>query len=309
MDEHSSSRAALEWVLEKLAAAKKPAQKTPAFKVPEPPKPPAPFKPAAPFKTVGLSDAQKKDRKAKETELWHKWNDGGRKEKDLDPLLNSLGNFIQKRVNVFSRAEVPRSVVTHVHKMAAVDAIKKWDPNNPKGAALTTWIDWGMKHARRHIENNKNLVYNPENIREKIGVYNAFKSDLTEKLGHEPDAQMIHDHALELNHPKIAKWSLKDIKRLEKEQRRSLIQSGHDADELAGSPYSSSRAEEVKLLIVPELTPEERLVHEYTFCLNGKAALQPGAIAKKLKYDNSKVSKLRKSIRLKMSKYLKPGDA
>ena len=296
MEVESPKIEALNWVLEKLAAAKKPAAGT---SVPKAIKGPS-------FSSMSLD--QKQALKEKETALWHKWNDGGRKPADLDPLIHSLMPIIQKRANDFRRAEVPKAAVLHVHKMAAVEAIKKWDPKAKDGASLKTYVTWGLKHGRRYVENNKNLIYNPENIRERIGVYNAFKSELTEKLGYEPDSHAIHDLALESGHPKISTWSLKDIKRVEKEQRRSLIQSGHDVEEMAGSPYMSSRAEEVKLLIVPELTPEERIVHEYTFGLNGKKALQPGAIATKLKFDNSKVSKLRKSIRLKMQKYLRPGD-
>jgi len=106
----------------------------------------------------------------------------------------------------------------------------------------------------------------------------------------------------------FARISLKDIKRLEKEQRRSLIASTKDTDETAGIPNMSSRAEEVKLLIIPELSMDERVVHEYSFGLNGKPQLKPGAIAKKLKMDNSKVSKLRSSILKKMQKHVGPDD-
>jgi DNA-binding CsgD family transcriptional regulator len=66
----------------------------------------------------------------------------------------------------------------------------------------------------------------------------------------------------------------------------------------------SSREDEVVHLIYHQLTPQERSVHEYTFGLNGKPRLEPGAIAKKLKMDNSKVSKLRTSIFKKMEPHL-----
>ena len=53
-----------------------------------------------------------------------------------------------------------------------------------------------------------------------------------------------------------------------------------------------------------QLTPQKRLVHEYTFGLFGKPVLKPGQIAKKLKMDGSKVAKLRTSIFNKMKPHL-----
>jgi len=292
---------ALSWVLDKLAAAakKKAAPGTPTFKAPT-------FEPAKPAKPSSFKPPEKitTDRKQKEVELWHSWNSNGRKPKDLDPLLKTFNNMVQKRVNLFRRAEVPTSAIEHEHKKSLVDALKTWDPK--KGGALNTWVQIKLKRAARFVESNKNAAYIPENISQHIGSYNALKAELHEKLGHEPDANTIHDHLLEFGHPKetFAALSLKDIKRLEKEQRRGLISSGHDTEELGGAPHMSSRAEEVKLLILPELTPEERVVHEYSFGLNGKPKLKPGDMAKKLKMDNSKVSKLRTSILGKMKKYM-----
>jgi len=292
----------LEWVLAKIAAAskKKEAPKSLAYVIPkfEPTKPSS-FKPPEKITTA---------RKSKEVELWHQWNNNGRKPKDLNPLLATFNNIIQKRKNVFRGAEVPTSAVEFKLKKLAVEAFKTWDPN--KGGALPTWLQHKLLPAQRYVDSHKSQTYSPENITQHIGAFNALKAELTEKLGHEPDAHSIHDHLLEFGHQKdtFARLSIKDIKRLEKEQRRNLISSGKDTEETAGVPNMSSRAEEVKLLIVPELTKEELIVHEYSFGLNGKPQLKPGAIAKKLKFDNSKVSKLRTSILKKMQKHVGPDD-
>jgi DNA-directed RNA polymerase specialized sigma subunit len=287
---------ALEWVLGKIAAASKKAPAKPAYSIPKfEPSKPASFQPAAPLGA---------ERKQKEVDLWHQWNNNGRKPKDLDPLLKSFSNVIQKRMNSFRGAEVPKSAIQHKLKTFAVEAFKTWDPK--KGGALNTWVTIKLKPGERYVNSNKNQTYSPENITQHIGSYNTLKSELHEKLGYEPDAHYIHDHLLEFGHPKetFAALSLKDIKRLEKEQRRSLVASSHDSEEITGVPNMSSRAEEVKHLIIPELTHEERAVHEFSFGLNGKAQLKPGEIAKKLKMDNSKVSKLRSSILRKMQKHM-----
>lgn len=289
MPDQDTSAGALDWVLEKLAAAKK---------VTAPASAPPPI--TAPKKITV-------EQKAKEIELWHTWNNGGRKPTDFKPLLKSFNPMIQKRVNIFkNRVEIPTSAIEAEHKKHFLKAMQTWDPS--KGGALNTWVDWNLRKGVRYVDSNKNFARIPENISQHIGSYKAVKSDLAEKLGHEPDAHAIHDHVLEMNHPTLGRLSLKDIGRIEKEQRRGLIQSGHDTAELGGAPHMSSRAEEVKHLIIHQLTPEERLVHEYTFGLNGKKALKPGEMAKKLKYDNSKVSKLRRSILNKMNQYVEQGD-
>lgn len=285
--EESDRSEALDWVLSKISAAKKKQPATPAPKVEE-----------------------KKDltsKKKNEVELWKQWNTGGRKPKDLDPLIKSFAPLIQHRVNFYkNRTEIPTSVIEHEHKKNFVKALQTWDAS--RNTQLSSWITTNLRKAGRFIESNKNFARIPENISRHIGSYNAVKSELSEKLGHEPSAHDIHDHILTVGHPTLGILSLKNIQRLEKEQRRGLIQSERDEDEIRGSPLMSSRAEEVKHLIVHQLTPQERSVHEYTFGLNGKPMLKPGAIAKKLKMDNSKVSKLRTSIYGKMSKYLEPGD-
>ena len=287
MDDQDAKTGALSWVLDKLAAkSTAPASAPPPIKV---------------QKKVTL------EQKKSEVELWNKWNEGGRKPADMKPLMKSFNPMIQKRVNIFkNRVEIPTSTIELKHKELFVQAMKTWDPK--KGGALNTWVDWNLRKGVRYVDSHKNFARIPENISQHIGSYKAVKSELAERIGHEPDAQTIHDHVLETGHPTLGRLSLKDITRIEKEQRRGLIQSGHDTEELGGAPHMSSRAEEVKRLIVHQLTPEERLIHEYTFGLNGKKALKPGEIATKLKMDNSKVSKLRRSILNKMNQYVEPGD-
>lgn len=274
----------LDWVLSKLSAAKK--LKAPAAPKVEPPKKPE------------LQETKKKD-----VELWSKWNENGRKPRDLEPLYKHMTGLIQQRINLYkNRAEVPTSFIEHEHKKHFVNAVKTWDPK--KGTQLASWVTTNLKKAGRAIEQNKNFARIPENISRYIGSYNAVKSELVEKLGHEPSANDIHDHVLVTGHPTLGVLSLKTIQRLEREQRRGLIQSESDVEETRGTPLLSSRADEVVRLIVHQLTPQERTVHEYTFGLGGKPKLKPGEIAKKLKWDNSKVSKLRTSAYNKMKPYL-----
>jgi DNA-directed RNA polymerase specialized sigma subunit len=281
MDVATQRAEALDWVLAKVAAAKKP----------------------QPLPLPGIKAHPKvtKEQKRKELELWKKWMSGGQKPKDLEPLLKSLSPMIFQRASKFRSAEVPYASIVYQHKKALVNALPKWDP---KKGALSTYMERKLMRPARFVEKYKNPARIPENISKYIGSVNAVKAELTENLGHEPTAQDIWERGISTKHDVLKKASLRDIQRALKEQRKSFISTGHDAEETGPSPILSSRAEEVAHLIIPELSSDERIVHAYSLGLEGKPRLSPGDIAKKLKFDSSKVSKLRSSIFRKMRPYL-----
>lgn len=299
---------ALEWLLDKLSAAKKEQPRKSSVQKFTPVKT-TPFKPATPFKPFAAPSTATKEQKkaaltatkASEVELWKKWKKSGEKPEHLTPLIESLTPLINKRLGVFSRAEVPKSAVEQEHREKVVDALRTW---NPKQGGLNTWIDWKMKNAKRYVEKYKNPGRIPENISKYIGSYNAVKSDLREQLGHEPDVHKIHEYVMKTKHDTLKNASLKDLIRVEREQRKSFIDTGFESEKTGPAPLMSSREEEVKYLIVPELTDQERTVHEYSVGMNGRPMLKPGQIAKVMKIDGPKVAKLRTSIWNKMKPYL-----
>jgi len=276
----------LDWVIEKLSAGKTRPSSALAPKPAVKPKPDLTAK------------------KQTEVDLFHHWNSNGRKPLDLDPLLKSFQPLIQTRVNHYkNRVEIPVSAIEHEHKKAFVKALETWDPK--KGGSLSTWVMTNLRKAGRYVDSNKNFARITENVYKNIGAFNAVKSELTEKIGHEPDAQTIHDHLVTTGHSRLGMLSLKDIQRLNNEQRKNLIEKGYESAGSAGYiPQLDPRHEEVVHLIYHQLTPQERSVHELTFGLNGQPKLKPGEIAKRLKMDGSKVSKLRTSIWNKMEPFL-----
>lgn len=287
MFEVQDNDGSLSWILEKMSAAKKKAK---GSFVPKPQKP--------------LIDAETKKRQAElavtratELDLWKKWKKGGEKPEHLDPLLKSLSRVLYKRANEAGkgRVEVPTAAIDFAHKQQAVNALRSFDPN--KGVKLTTWVTTNLKKVSRFIHNTQNLTRITEPLAMKIGTFRAVKADLTERLGHEPDDHSMHEALVPHG------YSMKDIKRLNKEVRKSYVSGQGGLDDVQ-SALNSSPDVEVIHLVVPQLSKSELAVHEYTFGLNGKAKLNPGAIAKKLKMDNSKVAKLRTSIWKKMEPHL-----
>lgn len=274
------------WILEKLGAAKAKTKSIPAPKA------------------FLADDAKKKQqdltvKRANELELWKVWKKGGQKPHHLDPLLKSLNPLIQKRALDAGkgRIEVPSAAIDFEHKKQVVNALKSYDPK--MGASLTTWVTTNLKKASRFIHNTQNLTRITEPLAMKIGTFHAVKADLTERLGHEPDDHSMLEALLKVKRD----WSMKDIKRLNKEVRKSYISGQGGLDDVQAAVVSSPDNEVIHL-VVPQLSKPELAVHEYTFGLNGKPQLAPGEIAKKLKMDNSKVAKLRTSIWKKMEPHL-----
>lgn len=277
----------ISWVLEKLSAAKKKAKGS--------------FVPKVQPKIIS-DDLKKKQQeltatRATELELWKTWKKSGEKPVHLDPLLKSLTRVLQKRANEAGkgRVEVPSAAIDFAHKQQAVNALRSFDPS--KGVKLTTWVTTNLKKVTRFIHNTQNLARITEPLAMKIGTFKAVKSDLTERLGHEPDDHSLHEALVPHG------YSMKDIKRLNKEVRKSYVSGQGGLDDVQ-SALNSSPDVEVIHLVIPQLTKSELAVHELTFGLNGKPQLTPGAIAKRLKMDGSKVAKLRSSSWKKMEPHL-----
>lgn len=260
----------------------------------------------APKPFVPVSTEDRAIQRSKEMEMWKTWKDGGQKPEHLDPLLKSFSNLISQRMTKFRGAEVPKAAVEMEHKKELLKALRTFDPT--KGTTLTTYVIGQLPKAGRYVANNQNFARISLNIGEKIGQFNALKSNLTETLGHEPDAQAIHDHLLQNPHETLGRLSLKQINRFNKDQRKGLLESSSNANELAGRVYSLSgedaREEEVIKLIYPQLAGDERAVYEYIYGVNGKPALKRGEIAKKMGWDAPKVSKVVASIRSKVLAHL-----
>lgn len=301
MQVSSDRLSALDWALQKLSAKKagtvKPVEVTFFPGKPKAPTVALPPMPVAPPPIVLTPEQKKKElgsKKQSEMELWKKWHGGGRKPRDLDPLLKSMQPLIESRARIYkNNVEIPNAAIDFEHKRLAVEALQKYNPT--KGAALGTWVSNYLKKASRFIQTHQNFARITEPIAAKIGKFNAARAELTERLGFEPDAQTMAEET---------GFSLKEIKRLTKDQRKGLVSSGITGTEVSPASLLSSRDQEVIHLIYHQLTPQERSVHEYTFGLMGKPVLKPGQIAKQLKMDSSKVAKLRTSIFNKMKPHL-----
>lgn len=223
----------------------------------------------------------------KELDLWHEWNNNGRKPEHLKPLYDSFKPLLQREANKFRGVELPKSTIQAEMRKQFVNAIKTYDPNHPKKPKLSSWITTNLLKSSRFIKTYQNLGKIPEGQISKITEFKRAKNELFDKYGHEPDTITLADYL---------KWPKKRVAQLQKELRSDLPSSAflHDPAE----SLTPKELEAVRIIQYDKrLSPEERSVYEYTFGMNGRQKLQPGQIAKKTGLHPSKISRIRSKLK------------
>lgn len=228
-------------------------------------------------------------RAKKDLELWQQWDQNGRREEDLEPLMKQIEPIIRKQSNVYSgKVNIPKPAVHAEFQIQAIKAVQGYDP---KRAALNTHLTHQLKKAKRFISTYQNVGRISETRIYKINQFQNERDRLADKLQREPSALEMADRM---------KWPVKQVVVMESELRKevptSMTQGGLEQ-------IKPSKEAEVLRLLQYELDPEERTVYEYLLGENGKPQLKPGQIARKMKLTPSKVSRIKSSIGTKAQRY------
>ncbi len=221
----------------------------------------------------------------KEIELWHHWNDNGRKKEHLTPLINSFTPLIQQHVNTWRSVEMPTSSIHSEFRKQFVNAVKTYTPGK---SSLNTWVNFHLRKGGRYMRKYQNLGKIPEEQIKIIGRYDRAKEHLTNLHGYAPDTQTIADH---LGVP------VRKVAQLEKERRKDNPLSGYGGQDPA-ELYSPKELEALHLIKYDNrLSTEDRTVYEYTYGLNGKPMMAPGQISKTTGIHPSKISRIRTKLK------------
>lgn len=232
-----------------------------------------------------------KVRSEKDLELWDQWVQSGKQPQQMKPLLNQFRGTINAQVNKYrANPNIPQNALRAEFTNRAIEAFDNYDPN--RGASLHTHVNWQMMKGRRFVTTYSNVGRIPESRAYKVGDFINTRSELEDRLGREPTAHELADKL---------KWPIKQVSSMQQEVRREVPTSVLAADTIADKP---SREAEVIRLIQYELNPEELLVLEHTYGLNGKPKLRPGEIAAKMMVPPSKVSRMKLGIATKMKRYM-----
>lgn len=275
---------ALDWVLAKLSARARAAPKAPTYKAPEV-KPVKPVAPIASFQGVASPKVQK------DLELWKAWKSAPKHEKGekFDDLMGAMSGVVNKNLNKFRGAQLNRVQLEGKAYELAHKAFTRYVPSNPKGASPSTWLNWGLKGLKREAVKLQNTARITEPTSQIKNKFETSKAELTERLGYEPTLKQIAEHS---GLPE------KSVLKIHREIRRDYDISG-GGEEIEGAGFRRiDPYEQVAHIIYHDLKPYEQKVHELIYPRDGsKPMLKSGDIARKLKWEVSKVSKAKNTIK------------
>ena len=228
----------------------------------------------------------------KDIEMWKKWKKT-KDPRDLSQLFSQLENLIQKKVNTFSGAPVPRSALEAEAKKWAFVAFENFNPN--MGVKLSTHVTNWLQKLYRYNTTLQNFARIPEHTALKITPFRAAKEELQQKLGRPATQIELADHL---------HWNIAHVNKIEKSLRQDISATTWQGDE---NFEQHNPKLEILALGYYSLAPEEQLVYDYTLGEHGKQKMSPGQIAKIMNISPSKVSKLRNAVTIKLQQYLGNG--
>lgn len=237
-----------------------------------------------------FANAQYMDR---DTALWSEYKRSPTTA-NLERLMTQFSGIINSQTNKWS-GPLPRDVLRNEAKMLAMKAFDTYDP--AAGASLATYLTNQLLPLSRIVYTYQNSARMPENITQKVNVYNSAVNDLKFTLGREPTTDELHS---ELG------WTASEISRVRDYNHKELIESGPT---VSSQFYSRQRDDADDLVIgaiYMELTPQEKALFECTTGYNGHKVLDNPAAMKKLGLSQAQLSyqktKLKQKIESIMSR-------
>ena len=223
-------------------------------------------------------------------EAWKTWK-GDPTEQHLLEVMERMQGVVNKTVSKWSAAPVPTPAIRAMANVHLKKAIDNYDP--AKGASLATYAEWNLKKTGTFVHRYQNVGRMPDHRIEKISDFKIAKTELSERLGHPPDAKTLVDHL-------GPKWSVNEVSRMEKELQSDHVASLSMETDLLAVPVSAKELDAMRYIVDDLSSPEERLVYEYSMGLNGKPKLSAQEIAKRMNKSGPWVSRTRGKIDQKL---------
>jgi len=247
--------------------------------------------PNKPGDPVGEFVEMKRQRKQRDIDLWHQWNNNGRQPEHLEPLMDAFKPMVHANIKKWKPPTVNQSAFEAHLEQHVLKGVETYNPD--RGAALSTHVQNHMRKGLRFVYQHQNIGYIPEDQIRRIGPLQRSTDELQEQFGRPPTSDEIADH---MGVPK------RRVEALQRSMRRDIPSSHWESDP---APQQASREQEVLHLLRPTLTQDEQVVFDHIYGLNGqKQELSTGVLAKKLGKQPSYISRIKSSIATKSKGYL-----
>ena len=235
------------------------------------------------FRPITPQDPTKTKRQ-QDIDLWHQWNQNGRKAEHLEPLLDRFEPIITSKMKQWKPPMAQEEAFRMELRKQVVKALRTYDP--ARGTAVSTHVVPRMQAAIRWGNQHANAAYIPEGKVTHIGPLLAAQEELREELGRDPThEELAHSTGI----------SLKHVTKTLGAMRRDVLGSSFASDP---SPKESPRHMEI-LEQLPEVLPDNlhREVFYHMYGLEGRKKIEsPGAIAKQIGKNPSQVARMRTTI-------------
>lgn len=238
-------------------------------------------------------------RRKQEAALWDEWKASGEDPEKLTPLVKSMDGMVNFRVNQFAgRVPIPTPAIQAEVNKHLIQALRDYDPNyvgkSGNTAQLHTHVTNRLKKVRRFVTKYQNVGAIPEKRSENITEFRTARMEMSDALGRDPSTEELSDKL---------QWAPAEVSRMQSEERKDLLTSGHISDNADPSALWPSRDKEVIDLLRYELSPRENLVMDYSMGLRGQPRLGTNDIALRINVSPPTVSRIKGKIAKKFQEY------
>ena len=238
-------------------------------------------------------------RAADDYKLWEQWQQNPTPD-NMHPLIQRFEPAFKQKARLWRAPNVPEAAFKANLKLQAIDAFKTYDPT--KGAALRTHVENRLKKSMRFNAQQQNMARIPEEKGYQIGPIQRAQDELREEFGRPPTPTEISEFLNPMMSPR-KQLTPQKVEQIQKAQIRDVIGSSFDSDPV---PKAIGRERQVISLLRPTLTPDQQVVFDHLYGMNGKKRItSTNELARTLGKSPSQVSRLRTGIFTQFQKYNK----
>lgn len=224
-------------------------------------------------------------RKAKDRDLWDRWN-RTRSSQDLQAVLDQLKPVIGREVNRWAGG-LARPTLETKAKVLAVKAIKSYNP--ARGTALSTHVTNQLQKLSRVVYTHTQAARLPEHKAIAMTSFNAAHEMLNSELGRTPTALELSEHL---------GWSKTRTSQFQKAfERKELLTSG----EYRPSSFAVNDYQQDPMVdfVYHDMSPANQRLFEHITGYGGAKVMSNKDLMKKFKLTQGQLSyRKRKLINL-----------
>jgi DNA-directed RNA polymerase specialized sigma subunit len=179
-------------------------------------------------------------------------------------LLRKYRPNIEKLIRRWTRAPVPVAAIQGEAMKLLLLAADKYDPN--AGVLFKTFMETQMRGLYRYVTTHKNVARVPEHRALEIRRFQNAKSLLEARKDREPTHDEMADHL---------GWSQQQVTMMDTALSRGALSLAESEERGFSDPISYyNRMGETFEFIYFRMTPEEKLVYDYSLGAHGKKKIR-----------------------------------